>query len=167
MAMPVWSDQPFWRTANAESEVAEANHPLLRLFDTVATRDIAPDAPRYDLRYGAEWRPCSPETVRTFSACGYFFGREYQASVGVPVGLIAANWGGTEIAAWVSADKMARAGWKPFRQPEPGSAEYQVHLLGSTFARMKLKGIDGDPHKRWSMWFNSKQREEPYQVLTS
>ena len=21
---------------------------------------------------------------------------------------------------------------------------------------MKLKGIDGDPHKRWSMWFNSK-----------
>ena len=31
---------------------------------------------------------------------------------------------------------------------------------------MKLKGIDGDPHKRWSMWFNSKQREEPYQVLT-
>ncbi|EDM85219.1 hypothetical protein RUMOBE_04218 [Blautia obeum ATCC 29174] len=39
--------------------------------------------------------------------------------------------------------------------------------MGSTFARMKLKGIDGDPHKRWSMWFNSKQREEPYQVLTS
>ena len=32
---------------------------------------------------------------------------------------------------------------------------------------MKLKGIDGDPHKRWSMWFNSKQREEPYLLLTS
>ena len=31
----------------------------------------------------------------------------------------------------------------------------------------RLKGIDGGPHKRWSMWFNSKQREEPYQVLTS
>ena len=30
---------------------------------------------------------------------------------------------------------------------------------------MKLKGIDGDPHKRWSMWFNSKQRAEPYQGL--
>ncbi len=32
---------------------------------------------------------------------------------------------------------------------------------------MKLKGIDGGPHKQWSMWFNSTQREEPYQVLTS
>ena len=31
---------------------------------------------------------------------------------------------------------------------------------------MKLKGIDGGPHKRWSMWFNSKQREEPYLGLT-
>ena len=27
---------------------------------------------------------------------------------------------------------------------------------------MKLKGIDGDPHKRWSMLFNSMLREEPY-----
>jgi hypothetical protein len=27
---------------------------------------------------------------------------------------------------------------------------------------LKLKGIDGGPHKRWIMWFNSMQREEPY-----
>ena len=38
--------------------------------------------------------------------------------------------------------------------------------LGSTVARLKLKGIDGDPHKWWSMWFNSKIREEPYLALT-
>ena len=31
---------------------------------------------------------------------------------------------------------------------------------------MKLKGIDGGPHKRWSMWFNSMVREEPYPGLT-
>src|SRR3712207_8637925 len=42
-----------------------------------------------------------------------------------------------------------------------------VIRLWSTYASMKLKGIDGDPHKRWSMWFNSTQREEPYQRLTS
>ncbi len=32
--------------------------------------------------------------------------------------------------------------------------------------KIKLKGIDGDPHKWWSMWFNSKIREEPYLALT-
>jgi hypothetical protein len=31
---------------------------------------------------------------------------------------------------------------------------------------LKLKGIGGGPHKRWSMWLNSMQREEPYQGLT-
>ena len=38
--------------------------------------------------------------------------------------------------------------------------------LGSMVARLKLKGIDGGSHKRWSMLFNSMQREEPYLGLT-
>ena len=38
--------------------------------------------------------------------------------------------------------------------------------LRSTVARLKLKEIDGGPHKRWSMWLNSMQREEPYLALT-
>ena len=50
------------------------------------------------------------------------------------------------------------------------SSEWQltreVSRLGSMLARVKLKGIDGSPHKRWSMWFNSMQHEEPYQGLT-
>ena len=49
----------------------------------------------------------------------------------------------------------------------PGSKQKcLVHRLGSTVARLKLKGIDGGSHKRWSMWFNSKQRAEPYLGLT-
>ena len=42
----------------------------------------------------------------------------------------------------------------------------EVDRLGSTVARLKLKGIDGGPHKRWMMWFNSMQREKPYLPLT-
>ena len=42
----------------------------------------------------------------------------------------------------------------------------EVDRLGSTAARLKLKGIDGGPHKRWMMWINSMQREEPYLALT-
>src|SRR5260370_5125698 len=43
---------------------------------------------------------------------------------------------------------------------------FEVVRRGSTVARLKLKGIDGDPHKQRSVWFNSKRREEPYQDLT-
>ncbi len=33
-------------------------------------------------------------------------------------------------------------------------------------ARLKLKGIDGDPYKRWMMWFNLMQCEKFYLPLT-
>ena len=50
----------------------------------------------------------------------------------------------------------------------PSAAELtrEVDRLGSTAARLKLKGIDGGPHKQRSVWFNSMQREEPYLGLT-
>ena len=37
--------------------------------------------------------------------------------------------------------------------------------LGSTIAKLKLKGIDGSLHKQWSMWFKSTLRAKPYQFL--
>jgi hypothetical protein len=47
--------------------------------------------------------------------------------------------------------------------PAPAdAAKAEVPRLGSMVARLKLKGIDGGSHKRWSMWLNSRQREEPY-----
>ena len=45
-------------------------------------------------------------------------------------------------------------------------ANARVPRLGTTFARIKLKGIDGCPHKQWSMRFNSWLHEEPYQGST-
>ncbi len=45
----------------------------------------------------------------------------------------------------------------------PNLTEFEVKYI---IQCMKLKGIDGGPHKRWSMWFNSMQSEEPYQGLT-
>src|ERR671927_1656821 len=50
--------------------------------------------------------------------------------------------------------------------PSVPQLTHEVVRLGSTAARLKLKGIDGGPHKRWSMGFNSTQRAEPYQPLT-
>ena len=35
--------------------------------------------------------------------------------------------------------------------------------LESKLAKVKFKGIDGNQHKRWSVWLNLMQREEPYQ----
>src|SRR5918998_1443169 len=57
------------------------------------------------------------------------------------------------------------AGWGRF-DPVAGQANAQAPRLGSTAARLKLKGIDGGPHKQRSVWFNSTRRVAPYQGLT-
>src|SRR3989344_3383973 len=43
---------------------------------------------------------------------------------------------------------------------------HEADRLGSTAARLKLKGIDGEAHNQGSMWFNSIQSERPYPDLT-
>ncbi len=57
---------------------------------------------------------------------------------------------------------LASAGLNP---SVPQLARY-VYRLRTTAARLKLKGIDGGPHKQRSVWFNSILHEEPYQGLT-
>jgi sialate O-acetylesterase len=48
----------------------------------------------------AVWQVCSPETIANFSAVGYYFGRELNKNLDVPIGLVGANWGGTRIEPW-------------------------------------------------------------------
>lgn len=48
----------------------------------------------------ADWTVCSPETVGSYTAVGYFFGRAIHQKLDVPVGLINSSWGGTRIEPW-------------------------------------------------------------------
>ena len=54
-------------------------------------------------------------------------------------------------------------GGSPMGSLSQGNRE--VPRLGSMVARLKLKGIDGGSHKRWSMWLNSRLRAKPYPGL--
>lgn len=46
------------------------------------------------------WKVCTPEELKHFSAVGYFFGKNIQKNLNVPVGLINAAWGGTAAEVW-------------------------------------------------------------------
>ena len=90
---------------NGEAEAAAANFPRIRLFDVPHTIATAPA----DNCEGA-WVECDPQTVRGFSAIGYFFGRELHRELNVPIGLIGTNWGGTVAEAWASAETLHQLG---------------------------------------------------------
>lgn len=86
-----------WQEAVAGSEDA-----LLRFFDVANA--LAP-APRDDAQ--GEWKLASPATSGHFSATAYFFARALRRELGVPVGVISADWGGTPAEGWTSADGLA------------------------------------------------------------
>ncbi len=54
-----------------------------------------------------EWKPASLSSVEDFSAIAFFFGRQLQRELKVPVGLINSSWGGTRAEAWTKLDLIA------------------------------------------------------------
>ena len=90
-------------TPTGAAEIAAADHPLIRLFTEGAPISATPR----DVLSG-QWAVCTPQTVSVghwngFSAVAYVFGRDLQAAVHVPIGLIQIAWGGTRLETWMSA----------------------------------------------------------------
>lgn len=53
-----------------------------------------------------EWFEASPETVKNFSATGYYYGRLLNEMLDVPVGMILSAWGGSWIESWMSKEML-------------------------------------------------------------
>ncbi|MDE5742551.1 MAG: sialate O-acetylesterase [Oscillospiraceae bacterium] len=48
------------------------------------------------------WTVAAPDTAANYSAVGYYFARRLAAALGVTVGVIGCNWGGTSASSWMS-----------------------------------------------------------------
>lgn len=83
-------------SANSDKEIADADRPMIRLFHVTSQ---PADEPMSTVR--SQWIVCSPKSVQNFSAAAYFFGRDLQGELHVPVGLIQSAVGGTPIETWM------------------------------------------------------------------
>jgi sialate O-acetylesterase len=116
-------------TTNGDLEIAAANHPRIRL---VRVKGKGSQTPVED--FEGAWQVCTPESVAGFSAVGYYFGRELQSHLDVPIGLIDNSWGGSACDAWIRRDRME------------GNALYEQQL--TTWDKMAADfAKDKDPKK--------------------
>lgn len=104
---------------DSEQEVAAANHPKIRLFQTgnFSSKEPLEDAKPGITMYGippakCAWSACTPETVPTFSSTAYFFARELHQQLKVPIGIIDSSWGGTSAEAWTPAAGLKTLGYQ-------------------------------------------------------
>ncbi|GHU68316.1 hypothetical protein FACS189413_04900 [Bacteroidia bacterium] len=84
------------QSANSEKEIAAAGYPEIRSFRV--PKGIK-NTPQKNL--SGKWEVCSPETAGNFSGVAYFYARELYKQLGVPIGIINASWGGTDIETWM------------------------------------------------------------------
>lgn len=97
-----------WPVSSANDpdlESLTATYPKIRL---ITVPRVASQVPLND--FDGQWEECTPESVKSFSAVGYFFGRQLHQTLDVPVGLIDNAWGGSAAEAWVAREDLEKAG---------------------------------------------------------
>lgn len=85
-----------------EAILEAPKYPNIRLF-TVQKNAVS--EPQEDCK-GGEWLVPTYESVSSFSAVTYYFGRMLNQALNIPIGLITTNWGGTKIEAWMSEESI-------------------------------------------------------------
>jgi len=92
----------------AKQAIARADNPEIRLFtvqkvpanEPVSALGVLPK------RQPSAWEKCTTVTAARFSAVAFYFGRDLQRHLKVPVGLIHSSWGGTPAESWTSKEAL-------------------------------------------------------------
>lgn len=81
--------------------LASAKNDKIRLFTVPKLKATEPVA---DIK--SSWVLCDSNTIPSFSAVAYYFGRDLQKALGVPIGLIHTSWGGSPAEVWIREQIM-------------------------------------------------------------
>lgn len=86
-----------WGIEDGDEAVKNAVNPNIRFFSVPKSTATSPQN-----NSSGNWAECTPETMKYFSAVGYFFAKRLQTDLkNVPIGLIGSNWGGTPAEIWI------------------------------------------------------------------
>ena len=90
----------------SELERANANYPNIRMINVKKQLSLTPVQ-----EFKGNWKRAVGNTISPFSAAAYFFAKRLHKELNVPVGIIHASWGGTDIEAWNSREQLNTLGF--------------------------------------------------------
>lgn len=95
---------------------------------------------------GGNWEIADGKSVAKFSAVGYFFAKQLQQKLKVPVGIICSSWGGSRIEAWMKKEVISTY-VDPYTQttkentPPHHKAAYLYNGMISPIVNFTIKGV--------------------------
>ena len=133
--------------------ILDADNNNIRLFTVKQTTKTTPQ----DTCVGS-WSVANSESVSKFSAIGYFFARQIQQKLKVPVGMICSSSGGSRIEAWMSKDDLSK-----FPEPLQSSAhDTQDNRKPSQLYNGMINPIK-DYFIKGALWYQGENNRENYQ----
>jgi sialate O-acetylesterase len=138
---------PVANTLNHASEIARSANDRIRLLTVAHATSPKPLA---HFETPVAWTAATRESTANFSAACYYFARELQKSVPVPLGLIHSSWGGSRIEPWISEQGLRRAGGF-----EPALDLLRVYAGDSKAGNDRLGEI-------WENWWHSRASSTPW-----
>jgi len=113
---------PLFAAHNANEVLPKAQDAQLRFFSVTKQTAAEPQAD-----CSGKWELTTPDTAKNFSAVAYFFAREIRLDQKVPVGVLQAPWGGTDIETWISLEglKQDPSLTNPLSRWEKAVADYE------------------------------------------
>lgn len=152
------------QATNADSELANSNDSDLRLLLVPRGRSRTSNT---QFSSPSHWAASDASSAAHFSAACYHLGRELRARLHIPIGLIAASWGGSRIEDWLSRDRLRQLGGYEAdlaaldahrADPAAADAAAQVRLEDWIASHAPPSGathIAGDPARgTWEQWGN-------------
>ncbi len=97
---------PLNATRDSKAGIANAGNPQIRLITIHKVPAKTPQVSLPVMKTPSLWEECMPTTASRFSAVAYYFGRDLQEALKVPVGLIHSSWGGTPAEAWTPKEDL-------------------------------------------------------------
>ena len=105
------SNMEFWMRYEKYKEEAMKELPKNRLrFYDVPEISYDGQIEEFDYSRQAIWRKATNEDLEYFSAVGYYFQKELESALDVPVAIIGCNWGGTVACAWMNPETVKKVG---------------------------------------------------------
>jgi sialate O-acetylesterase len=92
----------YWGLAQMREDIPSAANPNIRLFTVPKSTAETPQE-----KGEGSWAMCDSNTVKSFSAVAYYFGRKLNAGLNVPIGLVHASWSGTPAEVWTPAEEVS------------------------------------------------------------
>jgi sialate O-acetylesterase len=138
---------------NAQEAIEHSKNPRIRLFTVPKIPAGAPQQNVSQQFNAGKWLPCEPQNAGSFSAVAYFFGRDLEKALNVPIGLIHTSWGGTPAESWTSEPALdadpALKHYVDHKKRElsgyPKAVERYIDMLTSNKDSLLKKAAAGQP----------------------